>query len=322
MKWNVILTAALMSGFLILSAPAADAPQTPVQSIDRETLNRMVQEEVQRQLPAAVKAEVARKFEEVIRQTELRDRLNASLSLLQTLRGELELYSIQHDDRFPALSELTNWKALLEKTDSQGHYEGHFAGKTIVGPYLDEVRPSPLTGHSKVVASGTASPADGFTWDAATGTLRLVVPTGDPELIKALSKKDFEVVEPVNPQNQRKAQSVMSTLQTLRGQIILYEIQHSDQHPTMAQMSNWNVLLSKTDGQGNTAGPKAEYGPYIAFAPPNPINGKSGIADANSIKDDTGWVYDEKTGELKAFVPAGLTDAIRGYSQNEFVIGK
>ena len=82
--------------------------------------------------------------------------------------------------------------------------------------------------------------------------------------------------------------SLASTLQTMRGQIELFKIQHGDTPP--AQTALTVVLTGKTSTadttQVNTAG---TFGPYVQQFPINPLNGWSTVAAAAGA--NVGWVY-------------------------------
>ena len=98
-----------------------------------------------------------------------------------------------------------------------------------------------------------------------------------------------------NASNDARNNSVASTLQTLRGQIELFKIQHGDTVP--AQASLVSLLTSKTDTTGNvlTAGATTGYfGPYVQTFPINPINGLSAVGAAAGTA--VGWVYTSANG--------------------------
>src|SRR4051794_15537589 len=99
------------------------------------------------------------------------------------------------------------------------------------------------------------------------------------------------------------------TVQTLRAQLLLYRLQHTDSPPTLAQLKeNWGVLMRQTTAKGAfISGPPhgPTYGPYIQAAPVNPLNGKSNVCPMNSPTLDAGWAYNAAKGEIKAIAPTG-----------------
>lgn len=84
------------------------------------------------------------------------DARNSSLaSQLQTLRSQVELYKLQHNDTLPNLTDATNgWNYLTHKTDVNGNIDPT-SGVTY-GPYLQAVPTNSLTNGS-VVKDGTGS---------------------------------------------------------------------------------------------------------------------------------------------------------------------
>ena len=93
-----------------------------------------------------------------------------------------------------------------------------------------------------------------------------------------------------NASNNARSSSVQSTLQTVRSQIELYKIQHSDTPPALASMWTGMVNASNTTGATNaTANTTYPLGPYVQAAPTNPLNGNSTAAAAAGA--GVGWVY-------------------------------
>ncbi len=95
-----------------------------------------------------------------------------------------------------------------------------------------------------------------------------------------------------------RASSLSSTLQTIRSQLELYQVQHNGDYPTALQMVAWVNLTSTTDVAGATTG--SDFGPYLQKAPTNPFTLGSTVADDNS--ED--WKYTAATGAVRAVVPA------------------
>lgn len=91
-----------------------------------------------------------------------------------------------------------------------------------------------------------------------------------------------------------RSSSMSSTLQTIRSQLELYQVQHNGDYPTLAQM--WGNLTSTTDIDGDTAG--SDFGPYLQKAPDNPFTNDSTCAADNS--ED--WQYTAASGAIVAVV--------------------
>src|ERR1035437_6314983 len=70
-----------------------------------------------------------------------------------------------------------------------------------------------------------------------------------------------------NASNDARNNSIASTLQTVRSQIELFKIQHSDTAPAAL----WSGMLSKstTTEVGPAAGAGTNFGPYLQQAPVN-----------------------------------------------------
>ena len=92
-----------------------------------------------------------------------------------------------------------------------------------------------------------------------------------------------------------RSSSMSSTLQTIRSQLELYQVQHNGDYPTLAQM--WGNLTSETDIDGATDGTD-DYGPYLQKAPNNPFTNASTVAADNSGD----WMYTAATGAIVAVV--------------------
>ena len=93
-----------------------------------------------------------------------------------------------------------------------------------------------------------------------------------------------------NASNDARNNSIASTLQTLRSQIELYKIQHSDTPPAVTSMWTHMLNASNTTGATNaTATTLFPLGPYVQSAPINPANGNSAIGAAAAT--NVGWVY-------------------------------
>ena len=82
------------------------------------------------------------------------DARNSSLSsTVATLRVQIQLYKLQHNDMLPDLSK--NWDALTHKTDLTGNIDPPVG--PVYGPYLQSTPTNPLTGSvTPTVIDGTA----------------------------------------------------------------------------------------------------------------------------------------------------------------------
>jgi general secretion pathway protein G len=93
---------------------------------------------------------------------------NSLKSDLQTLRSQIALYKIQHNDVPPAVtSTTTTWDEMTQFTDVSGGLSATKDATHIYGPYLQAVPANPFTG------TKTVGPATTNAWNyvAATGVL-------------------------------------------------------------------------------------------------------------------------------------------------------
>jgi general secretion pathway protein G len=117
-----------------------------------------------------------------------------------------------------------------------------------------------------------------------------------------------------NASTSAKQSALSSTAQTLRSQIALYKLQHTDKMPGIAAAAQntafvssnqfWTDMTTQTDATGApwvagaTTGP---FGPYMQSIPYNNLNTNSTVVDANVAPGSTytaacGYVYDFNAG--------------------------
>ena len=96
-----------------------------------------------------------------------------------------------------------------------------------------------------------------------------------------------------NASNDARNSSVASTLQTLRGQIELFKIQHADTPPAATALAI--VLGGKTNPTDTTqTAATGTLGPYVQSFPTNPANGWSTATQTAAA--NYGWVYNVSGG--------------------------
>lgn len=93
-------------------------------------------------------------------------RLNSLSSNLQTVRSQLSLYRIQHNDQWPAEADFTDLMTGRSDQDGTVNAAGAF------GPYLQAIPTNPFTGAASLDGS-----AD-WLYDEATGAFNAVDHTG------------------------------------------------------------------------------------------------------------------------------------------------
>lgn len=97
-----------------------------------------------------------------------------------------------------------------------------------------------------------------------------------------------------------KLSSLKTNLQTIRGQIELYKIQHKETYPTLADFVDQMTLASDADGNTAALGTVGfDFGPYLLSSVPN-----NPYTDANTIGNgavgSSDWYYDASTGRFRA----------------------
>jgi len=116
-----------------------------------------------------------------------------------------------------------------------------------------------------------------------------------------------------------RVSNVMTNLQTIRSQLLLYKTQHLENYPADAAGEGHaefeDEMTQYSDAQGGTsATPDANhpYGPYLQSIPANPISGdntvtvvQNGATQFTAPAQDGGWWFNAVTGEFRA----NLTDA-------------
>lgn len=102
---------------------------------------------------------------------------------------------------------------------------------------------------------------------------------------------------------QSKVSSAKSSLQSLRSQISLYKIQHTNDAPPTDETTFVAQMTGTTDGAGATTG--TQFGPYLQAMPANPFNSSATVATADGAA--VGWVYTPATGDIRVG-GAGSTD--------------
>jgi general secretion pathway protein G len=100
-------------------------------------------------------------------------KLSSLCSDLQTVRSQIELYKVQHNDAMPGLATgVTFVQALTEKTD----VAGSMSGTDDYGPYLQAMPKNPFndlaTAEVEAVDTGLGAGNCGWHFNTATGNFR------------------------------------------------------------------------------------------------------------------------------------------------------
>ena len=91
---------------------------------------------------------------------------------LQSLRQQIALYQLQHNNTVPALVTGSGWPLLTEYTDVSGNVSTTSDATHIYGPYLESVPSNPLTATAtatNIAADASGSP--GWVYSETTGKI-------------------------------------------------------------------------------------------------------------------------------------------------------
>jgi len=91
------------------------------------------------------------------------------------------------------------------------------------------------------------------------------------------------------------ASSLVSQLQTIRGQLELYQVQHNGQYPDLS--GGWGPLTAASSPDFVGPGVDADggdLGPYMQQEPVNAFTGGTAVG--------TDWDYDQGTGQIQAII--------------------
>jgi general secretion pathway protein G len=97
-------------------------------------------------------------------------RESSVVSQLQTLRSQIQLFKLQHNDTLPNIvgTSPACWNQLMEKSDVSGTVDTT-AG--AFGPYLQSIPRNPLNTFADVTAAGAQTATTGWTYDTTAGNL-------------------------------------------------------------------------------------------------------------------------------------------------------
>jgi hypothetical protein len=229
---------------------------------------------------------------------------------LQTIRSQIELWRLQHQDRLPDFQRFPNWEQLVQKTNASGGFED-----PQFGPYLNESPRNGLNGLSNVVEvkdkTTTADlPPAGFVFSAPSGHIFATDASGravlSDEVFKPLENYQPPRLDGEPPKSREaRLRLLASRLQLVQLQMMLYQLQHQDHFPDLAQFPRWEQMTQRTDEKGKP-GPNAPFGPYIGSAPANPLTGFDRVAlttdgrqtQQQLVESKIGFILNPATGQL------------------------
>jgi general secretion pathway protein G len=237
---------------------------------------------------------------------------------LQTIRSQLLLYKTQHNDAYPD----ANFAAQLTQfTDVSGKTSRAVSPQFTFGPYLQNVPANPFSGLKDVVVVNDREARfhppvkDGGWWfNSATGEFRAnltnerrVAPSAAIEVLKVALNPARELKAAAD---EARISSLLTNLQTIRSQLLLYKTQHGEVYPGAGAAEFGPQLTRYTDFAGTTNGlasPKFPFGPYLQSVPANPFSGSNAVEIVDNAATfftpparDGGWWFNAATGEFRA----------------------
>lgn len=89
---------------------------------------------------------------------------------LQTVRSQIELYKIQHNDDVPAPESATSWNRMIQYSDIDGVVSATKSTTYCYGPYLQKVPTNQFNNLSTVTADTSTPAGSGSGWHLNTDT--------------------------------------------------------------------------------------------------------------------------------------------------------
>ena len=100
---------------------------------------------------------------------------------------------------------------------------------------------------------------------------------------------------------QAKENSLCADLQTVRSQIQLYKIQHTDALPGAGSATFEEAMIGFTDVDGAVATTGTLYGPYLQKLPTNPFDNSDAVTEGTGTPGSgVGWYFNTSTGNFYA----------------------
>jgi len=97
-------------------------------------------------------------------------KLSSLCSDLQTVRSQIQLYKVQHNDDVPAPEAGGTWNRMTQFTDQDGNISATQSTTFKYGPYLERIPANPFNDRTTVRGDGAAAGADTHGWRINTTT--------------------------------------------------------------------------------------------------------------------------------------------------------
>jgi hypothetical protein len=258
-------------------------------------------------------------------------------SFLLTCRSQMEQYKLQHEGRLPEFGKYPAWHQFTQRTTA----DGTPSPDGLFGPYLKAAPVNPLNGFGGIgLVRSEPRPGQvmrgeklGFIICTTTGAVfaterdgktifaepasqpsaptqpapaPAAAPTRAPVATRPPTEPTLPTPHPMAGTPQQRADALMAQLQTLRTELEMYKLQHTDLAPDFPRFPFWEQMVKRTRGDGATDG-KGQFGPYLDRRPINPMNGFTKVECAPRVAYDyqvagqqIGFVFDTSSGRLLA----------------------
>ena len=93
--------------------------------------------------------------------------------------------------------------------------------------------------------------------------------------------------------------ALQTNLQTIRGQLEVYKLQHNSTYPAYATFSNQMTQYTDVSGAAQaTKDATHKFGPYLLSVPVNPFTNTNTLS--NNDGTASAWYYNQTTGQFKS----------------------
>ncbi|HOK67259.1 MAG TPA: prepilin-type N-terminal cleavage/methylation domain-containing protein [Anaerohalosphaeraceae bacterium] len=117
-------------------------------------------------------------------------KLNSCRSSLQSLRSQIELYKIQHNDQPPALADFAAQMTTYSDANGNTNATKDVANGFIYGPYIQQVPTNPWNNSKAVNDIAGGGNQEGWVYDQTTGAIYVGVANAPDAVVTELQATD------------------------------------------------------------------------------------------------------------------------------------
>lgn len=238
------------------------------------------------------------------------------LNVLTVVRTQIARYAHAHNGRPPEFLKYPAFEQLMKPTLPNGRIVDDSVAtdvrdvRQVIPPCIRSMPINALNGNYRVaVVPGSVQPGQkierpdaGFVFCVATNEFFATNASGFVYDEAAARAKHIPVDAGGIGALNLSDHSTIAAIQSLRGQLALYKLQHQDKLPDFKRLK-WEQLTSKTraDGKVDASGP---FGPYLFKTPINSRNSSSEIDVVQKLpktytpRTPVGYVFEASTGRI------------------------